>query len=141
MNTARFTISALVCLGMVFSFSGCAKNCLSRKGQSYFSAIDILSMPEWSNIFDHINSIEDVDTLRIIAFSAKSACWPMEAGSDLEMDNRLEQISLAAMRRLFAINSIKARESIEYYERTFGVDGDEKILFEEWENEANNLRK
>ena len=82
---------------------------------------------------DRIKALDDVDALRIIAFAARASASGMEAGPDVSFDNRLNEISLAAMGRLFAVGSKSAKEAIADYKRAFPVDGAYGLLFAEWE--------
>ncbi len=65
----------------------------------------------------------------------------MEAGADEQFDNRLEDISLAAIHRLFVIDSEQARDAIEAYKHAFVVDGAMSLLFKKWEEETRKKRK
>ena len=94
--------------------------------------MQILRNPEAEDIFDRIEACEDVDALRIIAFTARTAAWPMEAGPNVDFDNRLDDISQIAMRKLFAINTDEANDAIELYKRAFPPDGDYGLFFKEW---------
>ena len=135
-----FTVVALVS----FACETCLVGCLARQQcpneHSYSIAMQILDAPRDTETINKIEACEDVDALRIIAFAAHSAAWPMEAGSNGDFDNRLDSLSLVALRRLFSIDSEAARDSIDYYKRTFGIDGAYSLCFRKWEEEKRTLK-
>ena len=103
------------------------------------TAMQILRHIDTPDIFEKIESCEDVDTLRIIAFAASISAWPMEAGPNIDIDNRLDDISQVAMHRLFTINTDEANEAIECYKRAFPPDGAYSLRFKEWEEERKSV--
>lgn len=135
-----FTVVAIVS----FACETCLVGCLARqqcpKEHSYSIAMQILDAPCDTETINKIENCEDVDALRIIAFAAHSAAWPMEAGSNGDFDNRMDSISLVALRRLFFIDSEAARDSIDYYKRTLGTDGSYSLCFRKWEEEKNQSK-
>lgn len=118
---------------------GCATRYKCQKERSYMTAMQILRHIDTPDIFEKIESCEDVDTLRIIAFAASISAWPMEAGPNIDIDNRLDDISQVAMHRLFTINTDEANEAIECYKRAFPPDGAYSLLFKEWEEERKSV--
>ena len=111
-------------------------NDVCPKERSYRSAMTILGDVNSAKVLDRIKALEDVDALRIIAFAARASASGMEAGPDVSFDNRLNEISLAAIGRLFAVGSKSAKEAIADYKRAFPVDGAYGLLFAEWEEES-----
>ena len=111
-------------------------NDVGPKERSYRSAMTILGDVNSAKVLDRIKALEDVDALRIIAFAARASASGMEAGPDVSFDNRLNEISLAAIGRLFAVGSKSAKEAIADYKRAFVVDGAYGLLFKEWEEES-----
>ena len=107
----------------------------STKEQSFAAAINMLSQYSNDEIVMEIRELEDVETLRIISFTASIASWPMRAGPDVEFDNRMDGISQAAMHKLFLSDSDLAGEAIEYYKRIFPLDGAHSLFFKECEEE------
>lgn len=73
----------------------------------------------------------DVDALRIVAFAAHVAAWPMEAGPNVEFDNKMDEITFVALAQLFDIDSKEANDAIEFYKRSFPPDGAHGLFFEE----------
>ncbi len=128
-------------VSLMMTSTGCSIRFVSQKERSFDTAIQILERPHDRCIFDKINELSDVDALRIIAFASRATTWAMEAGSDVQFDNRLEELSLAAMHRLFIIDSEKAKDAIEGYERAFVVDGALSLSFKKWEEEARKRRE
>ena len=113
---------------------------LSTKEQSFNAAIKILSRSSSDEIIKEIHELDDVEALRVIAFTASIASWPMEAGSDMDFDNRMDGIFQAAMHKLFLIDSDAAHDAIEHYKRSFPSDGAQSLLFKEWEDEQMFLK-
>ena len=125
-------------LGGLF-LSGCLAERQCKKEKSYFTALDILSKCGEDDVFDRIKLCDDVDALRIVAFSSSVAAWPMEAGENVNFDNRLDDIFQMAMNRLYTINSESAYDSVMLYKRAFPPDGAYSILFKEWEEERKSV--
>ena len=65
----------------------------------------------------------------------------MEAGADVQFDNRLEKIALSALHRMFIIDTEQASDAIEGYKRAFVVDGAMSLYFLKWEDEARKRRE
>ena len=76
----------------VTCLTGCQTRYQSPKERSYLTAIQILRTPDEQDMIYKIKSCDDVDALRIIAFTASVAAWPMEAGSDMNFDNKMEGV-------------------------------------------------
>lgn len=131
-----------ICCGLVIilCISGCATRCMSPKERSYALALGVLKNPRQADTYQKIESMKDVDALRIIAFTAESAAWRMDAGPDVEFDNQLHEIALAAIHRLFIFDSEIAREVIADYKKAFVVDGSVSLLFRQWEEERKALQ-
>lgn len=136
MRTAHIILFAVVtCL------VGCTTQYQCPKEHSYAVAMQILCNPGASSIFDQIEECNDVVALRIIAFTASVAAWPMEEGLDVNFDNRLDDVFQVAMYKLFAIDSNESKEAIEYYKRAFPPDGAHSLLFKEWEEERSKRKE
>lgn len=45
-------------------------------------------------MINKIKACEDVDALRMIAFTANVTAWPMEAGPNKDFDNKMDDIFL-----------------------------------------------
>ena len=131
--SARITVYVFHCLLVMLFISGCTAFRISSKERSYLLALQILRAPSKSDAFDKIKACDDVDTLRIVAFTATAAAWPMEAGQDVKFDDIMDRMVIMALDRLFAIDSDAANDTIEYYKRAFPPDGAYAIFFEEWE--------
>ena len=119
----------------VICATGCQTRYQSPKERSYLTAIQILRTPDEQDMIHKINSCDDVDALRIIAFTARVTAWPMEAGVDVNFDNKMDGVAITTIGRLYAIDSDSANASIEYYKRAFPPDGAYSLLFKEWEEE------
>lgn len=130
----RYGISVVLVISFAFVFfSGCKAREVSPKEGSYTRALSILNALGDESVRDRISSLEDVDALRIIAFTTRAASYHMEAGPDVEFDNQCEEVSLAAVHRLFIINSQESMDSISRYKKAFPLDGGVGLLFDEWE--------
>lgn len=127
--------TTLILLAFMAFLTGCATWHHPPKGESYSLAIKILKNPNAHDVFKQIESCKDVVALRIIAFTARASAWPMEAGENIDFDNRLDDISIMALHQLFIINSEEANEAIEYYEHAFHPDGALSLFLKEWELE------
>ena len=127
-------------LGGLF-LSGCLAEKQCKKEKSYFTALDILFKCGEDDVFDRIKLCDDVDALRIVAFSSSVAAWPMEAGENVNFDNRLDDIFQMAMNRLYTINSESAYDSVMLYKRAFPPDGACSILFKEWEENRSKIKR
>ena len=134
MENKAFTL-LLFCLLVVLSCAGCTIHGSSPKERSYTVAMNILHDVNSPRIFDEVRRCGDVVALRIVAFAAMSAAGSMEAGPDVEFDNRLDEIALVAVHALFSIDTEEAKEAIANYVRAFGKDGISSVLFKEWEEE------
>ena len=98
-------------------------NSTTLKCRSYETAMNVLSNPEDKEVFRKISAIDDVDALRIIVFSTRSAAWPMEAGANEDFDNLLFDIHLCALEKLISINTDESKYSVDFYKRVFPFDG------------------
>ena len=121
--------------------AGCGNPSISPKERSYETAMRILRTPQHKKALDAIAEMDDVNALRIIAQTASSTAWPMEASPDMHFDNILENISLASIHRLHIIDSPEARKSIEYCKRSLTIDGSVSLLLKKWEDEARDKRE
>jgi len=113
---------------------------ISRKERSFNAALKILRGHNDNEVFAKIKACEDADVLRIIAFTASVAAWPMEAGTDVNFDNQMDGVAATAIGRLYAIDSDSANASIEFYKRAFPPDGVYSLFFKEWEEERKSLQ-
>ena len=120
--------------------TGCQTRYSSAKERSYLTAIQILRTSNEQDMIYKIKSCDDVDTLRIIAFTASAAAWPMEAGPDVNFDSKMDGIAITSIGRLYAIASDSANASIEYYKHAFPPDGAYSLSFKEWEEARKSLR-
>lgn len=139
MGDKRIAMSMFCALSMMLGISGCATPQMSPKERSYSLAMQILGEPSKSEVARQIKHCEDVDALRIVAFSAWATAWPGEAGPDVEFDNKMDAITLMALDRLFAIDSKEADRSIEFFKRSFPPDGGYGVFF--WEKERERASK
>lgn len=130
----RFVVFVFCFLLMAFCFSGCITRRMSAKEHSYSIAMQILCTPSKADVFYKIKCCEDVVALRIVAFAANAAAWPIEAGEDVDFENTMNDMSIMALNRLFEMDSDDANESIEYYKRSFPPDGAYGVFFKEWES-------
>ena len=112
----------------------------SRKERSFNTAMKILRGHNDNEIFAKVKACEDADALRIIAFTANIAAWPMEAGANIDFDAKMEDVFYTAMQKLFDIDSDEANESIECYKRAFPQDGARSMFFKECEEKRRALR-
>lgn len=128
------------CFLLIIGSAGCRSIAVNPKEISYAIAMDVLENPRQSDVHKRIESLEDVDALRIIAFTAESAAWGMEAGPDIAFDFTLHEMALAAIHRLFVVDSPKSRDAIDGYKKVFCVDGSVSTFFKEWEEERMSLR-
>lgn len=138
--SARITVYVFHCLLVMFFISGCTAFRISSKERSYLLALQILRAPSKSDAFDKIKACDDVDTLRIVAFTATAAAWPMEAGQDVKFDDIMDRMVIMALDRLFAIDSESSKESLKFYKRSFPPDGAYGLLFKEWEKRWGSLK-
>lgn len=129
----KFNIGVTASFLCAICLMGCATQQLCPKERSYTLAMQILNAPCEPQSIDKIEKCDDVDTLRIVAFAAHIAAWPMEAGPDTNFDNRLDEVSLVALYRLFYIHSEDSMDALEDYKRAFGIDGARSQFFTEWE--------
>ena len=124
-------------------FIGCLAGCQTRyscpKERSYLTAMRILQTGGEEAVVNNIKACNDIDALRIIAFTATTTAWPMEAGSNVDFDNKMEGIFFIAMQRLFDMDSEEANESIECYKQAFPPDGAYSLFFKECEEKRNAL--
>ena len=129
---------------LIAIFAACVTGCQTRyqspKERSYLTAIQILRTSDEQDVIYKIKSCDDVDALRIIAFTASVAAWPMEAGSDVNFDSKMDGIAITSIGRLYAIDSDSANTSIEYCKRAFPPDGAYSLFFKEWEEVRKSLR-
>ena len=115
----------------VICATGCQTRYQSPKERSYLAAMQILQTSDEQEIICKIKLCDDVDALRIIAFTASVAAWPMEAGPDVNFDNKMDGVAITTIGRLYAIDSDSANASIECYKRAFPTDGAYSLLFKE----------
>lgn len=108
----------------------------SGKEQSFDAAMKILREYNDIAVFDNIKTCEDVDALRMIACTAHLAAWPMEAGPNVDFDNKMEDVAIEALKRIYDIGSDYVFESIEYYKRAFPPDGAYSLFFKEMETKC-----
>ena len=113
---------------------------LSAKEQSFGTAIKILSLSSSDEIIKEIHELDDVEALRVIAFAAHIASWPMRASSDIDFDNRMDSVFQSAMQKLFLSDSDAAHDAIEHYKRAFPPDGAYSLFFKEREEERKSLQ-
>ena len=133
------TVNVFIAI-LVACVTGCQTRYQSHKERSYLTAIQIPRTPNEQDMIHKIKSCDDVDALRIIAFTASVAAWPMEAGADVNFDNKMDGVAITTIGRLYAIDSDSANASIECYKRAFPPDGAYSLLFKEWEEERKSLR-
>lgn len=114
---------------------GCASRPSCPKEQSVHVAMAVLEDPCGEDTLERIKEMADVDALRVIAYAARAAAWSMEAGPDKDFDHVLMEMSLAAVHRLFVLDSPQAREAIKGYKSAFPPDGAISLLFSECEKE------
>jgi len=124
----------LFAVAIVFFLCGCLFNKSSsgestNKDRSWVLAMKIMSVEDYSKAEKMILLLDDVTALRIVAVSTQAASWPMEAGNDADFDNRMNDLSLAAIRRLAKIGSKESMESLKYAKRVFVMDGDTASFF------------
>lgn len=115
-------------------------NDVCPKERSCRSAMTILGDVNSAKVLDRIKALDDVDALRIIAFTARATAWTMEAGPNVEFDNKMDGITMTAIGRLHAIDSDEANDSIDCYKRAFPPDGAYSLFFKEWEEGRKPLR-
>lgn len=125
---------------LVTCLTGCQTRCQCPKERSYLTAMQILRTSDEQDIICKIKLCDDVDALRIIAFTASVAAWPMEAGPDVNFDNKMDGVVVTAIGRLYAIDSDSANASIEFYKRAFPPDGAYSLFFKEREEERKSLQ-
>ena len=133
------TVNVFIAI-LVACVTGCQTRYQSPKERSYLTAMQILRTSDEQDMIYKIKSCDDVDALRIIAFTASAAAWPMEAGSDVSFDSKMDGIAITSIGRLYAIASDSANASIEYYKHAFPPDGVYSLSFKEWEEERKSLR-
>lgn len=138
MNISR-KLALYGCILLILGSAGCISIAVEPKERSYSIAMEILENPRQSDMHQRIESLEDIDALRIIVFAAASAAWDMEAGPDVAFDFTLHEMALAAIHRLFVLDSPKARDAIDGYKQVFCVDGSISTFFKEWEEERKSL--
>ena len=124
----------------VICATGCQTRYQSPKERSFSTAIQILRTHDEQDMIYKIKSCDDVDALRIVAFTASVAAWPMEAGPDVNFDNKMDGVVVTAIDRLYARDSDSANASIEFYKRAFPPDGAYSFFFKEWEEKRKFLR-
>lgn len=112
----------------------------SGKERSFNIAMKVLREHNDIRVVDKIKACNDIDALRIIAFTATITAWPMEASPNFDFDNKMDGIFFIAMKRLFEIDSDEADESIECYKRAFPPDGAYSLFLKECEEERKKLR-
>ena len=112
---------------------GCQTEQLSPKEQSYLKAQEILQSSSYENMALKIKMCDDIDVLRIVVFTAMATAWPMKAGPNVDFDNKMEDVAIEALKRMYDIGSDYAFESIEYYKRAFPPDGAYSLFFKEME--------
>ena len=117
----------------VTCLAGCQTRYMCHKERSCLTAIQILQNSDDQDMICKIESCDDVDALRIIAFAARVAAWPMEAGPDVEFDNKMDMVALTSISRLYVIASDSANASIEIFKRAFPPDGTYSLFLKEWE--------
>ena len=129
-----YFILLIVCL------TGCQTWHKCPKEYSYAIAMQMLRTSDEQVIINKIKACDDVDALRIIAFTARATAWTMEAGPNVEFDNKMDSITMTAIGRLYAIDSDEANDSIDCYKRAFPPDGAYSLFFKEWEEGRKPLR-
>jgi hypothetical protein len=112
---------------------GCQVERSCPKEQSFLNAQEILKSSSDENIALKIKSCDDIDTLRIVVLAAMATAWPMDVGTNVNFDNKMEDIAIKALKRMYDIGSDYAFESIEYYKRAFCPDGAYSLFFNEME--------
>ena len=112
----------------------------SRKERSFNAALKILRGHNDNEIFAKIKACEDADVLRIIAFTADIAARPMESGTSIDFDAKMEDVFYVAMQKLFDIDSDEANEYIKCYKSAFPPDGARSMFFKECEEKRRALR-
>ena len=112
----------------------------SGKERSFDTAMKILRGHNDNEMFAKIKACEDANALRIIAFTANIAAWPMEAEPSIDFDAKMEDVFYVAMQKLLDMDSDEATESIERYKRAFPSDGVYSLFFKECEEERSVLR-
>ena len=133
------TVNVFIAI-LVACVTGCQTRYSSAKERSYLTAIQILRTSNEQDMIYKIKSCDDVDALRIIAFTASAAAWPMEAGPDVNFDSKMDGIAITSIGRLYAIASDSANASIEPYKRAFPPEGAYSLFFKEWEEGRKPLR-
>ena len=113
---------------------------IAGKERSFIIAMRILQETNCDDVFRKIKLCDDVDALRIIAFAAYTAAWPMEAGPNVDFDNKMDGIFHVAAQRLFEIDSDEANESIVCCRRAFSPDGARSLFLTECEEKRRALR-
>ncbi len=131
MRNPRRTLAAILGLSMLFCVSGCATHRTCPKERSFSAALQMLGESRQAEAIREIRECGDADALRMVAFAARAASWPGEAGPDVDFDNRMEAVEFAALGRLFDLDSDEAKESLAEYERSFPPDGAFALFFEE----------
>lgn len=126
-------VKCVVSAILICCLTGCQTRYLCPKERSYLTAMRILQTSDAEVIISKVKACDDVDALRIIAFTANIAAWPMEAGPDVDFDHKMDGVFFVAMQRLFDMDSDKANESIECYKRAFPPDGARSLFFKECE--------
>lgn len=130
----NFPSSTLCVIVMAFSLTGCTNSSCCQKERSFCTANTILSQYSTDEVFKVIHGLEDIESLRIIAISSYFSAWPMEAGPDADFDNRMDDISHAAIQKMYLIDSPASREAIEQCKRIFKIDGAYSRFFKELED-------
>lgn len=123
MNKKRLAKDLVCILSLLLCFLGCATRRMCPKERSFSLAMELFCEPCTADVVDKINHCMDVDALRIMAFAAHAASWPMEAGPDVEFDDKMDYITFSVLARLFAIDSEAASQSIVFFKRSFPPDG------------------
>ena len=130
-----FTVALFICL------TGCQARYSCPKERSYITAMRILQTDDEEAIDNKIRACNDIDALRIIAFTATITAWPMEASQNVDFDNKMDGIFFVAMQKLFDIDSEEANESIDCYIRAFPPDGARSLFFKECQEKRKRTQK
>ena len=128
------------CVILLACLSGCQARTQCPKESSYLIAMQILRTSDEHDSFDKIKMCDDITALRIIAFTAIATAWPMEAGPNVDFDNKMDGIFRMAMQRLFEIDSDGANETIESCKHAFSSDGAYSLFFTGLEGARKILR-
>lgn len=113
-----------------------------EKGRSVDIAIALLG--QWrseriDSVEQKIESMEDVDALRIIAFASRSAAFP-EMAENIEIDARLNRVFWASIRALCKIETENAKAARRVIWDSGLIQGGDRILFKQLEDRVKDVR-